>query len=248
MKIEKISDHQIRCTLTSEDLANRHIRLSELAYGSDAARQLFHDMMLQARTQVGFDADNIPLMIEAIPVSPDSIMLVITKVNNPEELDTRFAKFAPSNNKPSKNSCPALEGADAILNLLQKAAARKEEPAKENDTPDDASALMNVDFVRLYKFSYMDSIIEAANALTEEYTGINTLYSIKDEYPYVLIIHKTAHSAVEFNRICNTISEYGAGDACSTSRELYLNEHGTVIIENKAVQELQKLKRCDIVA
>ena len=41
----------------------------------------------------GFEADNIPLMIEAIPVSADSIILIITKVEDPEELDTRFSKF-----------------------------------------------------------------------------------------------------------------------------------------------------------
>ena len=45
MKIEKINDHQIRCTLTSADLANREIKLSELAYGTEKAKTLFHDMM-----------------------------------------------------------------------------------------------------------------------------------------------------------------------------------------------------------
>ena len=34
VKIEKINDNQIRCTLTKDDLANRHIKLSELAYGT----------------------------------------------------------------------------------------------------------------------------------------------------------------------------------------------------------------------
>ena len=37
MKIEKINDNQIRCTLTQQDLENRHIRLSELAYGTEKA-------------------------------------------------------------------------------------------------------------------------------------------------------------------------------------------------------------------
>ena len=41
MKIEKINDRQIRCTLTKEDLASREIKLSELAYGSDKAKALF---------------------------------------------------------------------------------------------------------------------------------------------------------------------------------------------------------------
>ena len=31
MKIEKVNDNQIRCTLTKEDLADRQLKLSELA-------------------------------------------------------------------------------------------------------------------------------------------------------------------------------------------------------------------------
>ena len=96
MKIEKISDNQIRCTLTRADLAERQLQLSELAYGTEKAKSLFHDMMQQAAFEFGFEADDIPLMIEAIPASSDSIVLIITKVEDPEELDTRFSKFAPS--------------------------------------------------------------------------------------------------------------------------------------------------------
>ena len=33
MKIEKINENQIRCTLTHADLAARHLKLSELAGG-----------------------------------------------------------------------------------------------------------------------------------------------------------------------------------------------------------------------
>ena len=96
MKIEKINDNQIRCTLTREDLENHQIRISELAYGTEKAKKLFRDMMQQAQIQFGFEADNIPLMIEAIPVSTESIILIITKVEDPEELDTRFSKFVHS--------------------------------------------------------------------------------------------------------------------------------------------------------
>lgn len=40
MKIEKVNDNQIRCTLTREDLEDRHIKISELAYGSAKAKSL----------------------------------------------------------------------------------------------------------------------------------------------------------------------------------------------------------------
>ena len=89
MKIEKVNDHQIRCTLTREDLADRELKLSELAYGTEKAKDLFRDMMQQASYEFGFEAEDIPLMIEAIPLNSECIVLIITKVEDPEELDTR---------------------------------------------------------------------------------------------------------------------------------------------------------------
>ncbi len=96
MKIEKVNDHQIRCTLTRADLADRQLKLSELAYGTEKAKNLFRDMIQQASLNFGFEAEDIPLMIEAIPLNSDCIVLIITKVEDPEELDTRFSRFAPS--------------------------------------------------------------------------------------------------------------------------------------------------------
>ena len=64
LKIEKLNDNQIRCTLTSADLANRKIKLSELAYGTEKARNLFQDMMVEANEQFGFNYDNAPLMVK----------------------------------------------------------------------------------------------------------------------------------------------------------------------------------------
>ncbi len=126
MRIEKVNENQIRCTLTKEDLANRKLKLSELAYGSEKAKNLFRDMMQQASFEFGFEAEDIPLMIEAIPVSSECIVLIITKVDDPEELDTRFAKFAPSvqqntSSTPISDLIDNLqEGADDVLDLFKK--------------------------------------------------------------------------------------------------------------------------------
>ena len=97
MKLEKLSDTQIRCTLSKEDLSQRQLHLSELAYGSEKAKELFRDMMQQASIELGFEADNIPLMIEAIPISNDCLVLVVTKVEDPDELDARFSRFSKIN-------------------------------------------------------------------------------------------------------------------------------------------------------
>ena len=67
MKIEKINENQIRCTLTKEALVSRELKISELAYGTEKAKNLFRDMMEQASSDFGVEAENTPLMIEASP-------------------------------------------------------------------------------------------------------------------------------------------------------------------------------------
>ena len=95
MKIERINENQIRCTLSNFDLSVRNMNLGELAYGTEKARNLFREMIQRAANEVGFEAEDIPLMVEAIPMANESVMLIITKMEDPEELDTRFSKFSP---------------------------------------------------------------------------------------------------------------------------------------------------------
>ena len=52
MKIEKINENQIRCTLTREDLETHQVNLKELAYGSEKAKKLFRDMMQDRKSVV----------------------------------------------------------------------------------------------------------------------------------------------------------------------------------------------------
>ena len=249
MKIEKINDNQIRCTLTREDLENHQIRISELAYGTDKAKKLFRDMMQQAQIQFGFEADNIPLMIEAIPVSPESIILIITKVEDPEELDTRFSKFAPFKGKEQSNTIE-LDGADNIIDIFQKLyeakvkSAQKKEKTAPSDTPSgdtaQSSPSADVNLIRLYEFDTLDDVIAAAHGLNSYFTGENTLYKDLSDSSYKLVVHQSSCSPEEFNRICNILTEYGSGRAFTLSGEAFLKEHGELISES-ALQQLTQL-------
>ena len=96
MKIERINENQIRCTLTSFDLSSRNLNLGELAYGSEKARGLFREMIQKASNEVGFDAEDIPLMVEAIPLSGESVMLVITKIEDHGMTDSSDSQTSTS--------------------------------------------------------------------------------------------------------------------------------------------------------
>lgn len=240
MKIEKLNENQIRCTLTHADLAARHLKLSELAYGTEKAKSLFRDMMQQASFDFGFEAEDIPLMIEAIPASSDSIVLIITKVEDPEELDTRFSKFTSSGDTESLNSetLEKLEGAEEFLNLLNKvkeaAAGTDTVTKKESDSPHPFS-------VRLFSFETIDSVIQAAHLVGCIYHGSSTLYRDRENDMYILALAQSEHTGNEFNKICNMLSEYGSPEKGSPAILAFLEEHCEIFISADAVQKLSTL-------
>lgn len=247
MKIEKLNDNQIRCTLTREDLASHEINLLELAYGSDKAKSLFREMMQQAAFEFGFEANDIPIMIEAIPISSDSIILIITKVEDPEELDTRFSKFAPDIDKTSDStssfSSLKLEGADDILNLLKKVKEIQKTSSQKStaDTEKKAASpeeTASADVTRLYCFGTLDDVITVAGILGSSYRGRNSLYKHPENGMYCLLINSSGCTPEEFNRICNTISEYAGHGKFTVGTEAFLAEHGTCIVSENALQQL----------
>ena len=243
MKIEKLSDNQIRCTLTRADLAARQLHLSELAYGTEKAKSLFRDMMQQAAFEFGFEADDIPLMIEAIPSSADSIVLIITKVEDPEELDTRFSKFAPASGAETdfqKNPPSKLEGADALIDLLDKV-KEKMTPQDNESSSDEKSTASGRPALRLFSFSTLDNVQKAAGLLSSMYSGSNTLYKDEGENVYILALSQSGHTDLDFNRICNMLSEYGSLEKTSGAVLAFLEEHCKTIISADAVRTLASI-------
>ena len=249
MKIEKINDNQIRCTLTREDLESHQVNLKELAYGSEKAKKLFRDMMQQAQIQFGFEADNIPLMIEAIPVNLDSVILIVTKVEDPEELDTRFSKFSPYNKENTQAEPLQLDGADNIIDIFQKICEAKmkgntRKQTSQKDTSEKTAAPSDnaptVDLIRLFSFYHLDDVIAASHGLNGFFTGENSLYKDSSDGRYQLVLHQSQYSPEEFNKVCNILSEYGSGKAFSAAGEAHLKEHGVLIVSS-ALQQLTQI-------
>lgn len=259
MKIEKVNENQIRCTLTKADLIDRELKISELAYGTAKAKSLFRDMMQQASFECGFEAENIPLMIEAIPLNSECIVLIITKVEDPEELDTRFSKFAPSIHDAKDLddsedvSIDGLEGAEDVLELFRKIQENKlrtsddtntEKFAPANDNMySDASEHKDSDkyAVRMFAFRSLNELSRLGRVLKGFYDGSNTLYKNEKTDTYLLIITKSSHTNEEFSKVCNILSEYGNPQQYSAASEAYLNEHCNLFLAEKALQELAKI-------
>lgn len=311
MKIEKISDNQIRCTLNKSDLVSRHLKISELAYGSEKAKELFRDMMQQAAYEFGFETDDIPLMIEAIPVSSDCIILIVTKVEDPEELDTRFSRFSPSDSDfdefdypddeyldtlsavddfnetdtppmtaSDELDIPDKDAAGDIINLFSKVKDYLNKSISElsadtnitgnsniinnasdnNTNADKQSASDNFVSIKdsingtvasvsqdksktnsnpvfkIFSFDNFDTFIKAAQAVSCIYSDKNSLFKCEKTSFYYLVLEKTSCKAIDFNKTCNILSEYGSRENATLARIDFFEEHYKCIIKSRAIQ------------
>ena len=224
MRIEKINDNQIRCTLNKKDLSDRELRISELAYGTDKAKALFRDMVQQASYEFGFDAENIPLMIEAIPMYPDTLVLLITKVEDPDELDTRFSTFSED---------PDSSSYDENTDFISLSEALSKEPRPKTMSKNTSS-----NNAKIFSFDSLNNVSEFAANICHLYKSANTLYKNDKTENYILIMQQGELSPESFNKICNLASEYGTQQKNTSASISYYEEHFEPLIRYDALQKL----------
>lgn len=283
MKIERLNENQIRCTLNKSDLASRQLKINELAYGSDKAKELFRDMMQQASYELGFEAEDTPLMIEAIPVSSECIVLIVTKVDNPEELDTRFSRFSPSDSDDDNfdfDDIETIEGNDysdfslpTANEELDECAATDEEGLPEDElmnifnrvkeyfnkdsdnkasqpspsqpsgkgTTDRPEHRESANISRVFSFSSLDDITNAACIIDTFYKDSNSVYKNPSDRRYYLCISKTKCNSKDFNKVCNILSEYGQKESSFDNHIGFFAEHCECIIAEHALHILRRL-------
>ncbi len=185
-------------------------------------------------------------MIEAIPLSSESIILIITKVEDPDELDTRFANFAPNIRDGEDDVISELfrsvsEEMPEVLDLFKKLS---QEVSKNPELLEEAKeklieqANAAGELSRAFAFDSLADVIKAATVVSRFYRGKNSLYHDETDDCYVLALSKGEHTTEEFNRICNVLSEYGSMERSTPAMEAFFEEHDNCIVADNAIEKL----------
>jgi adapter protein MecA 1/2 len=234
MKIEKINDKQIRCTISKADLAERKIKLSELACGTGNSKELFRDMIRQASREFGFEVDDIPLMVEAIPVSQECIVLILTKVDNPEETEQHFAKLI----------------GEEEMDLMDKLGEYPEEfdvdsigdSYNDDDDDDDMEDESKSNLIcSIYSFDDLNIIIKLSKIVAPVYIGDSALYKSSANHRYYISLCTDKKHSKELGITTGILSEYGTKEYSVYNSEFFLMEHYDTIIEIDAFKKLADL-------
>lgn len=259
MKLERINDNQIRCMLTSEDLAERELKLSELAYGTEKAKRLFKEMMTKASDELDFNAENIPLMIEAVPVSSECIMLIITKVVDPEELDTRFSKFTDfrdedgedADDNELENGLTFPDPGDVLdlfkqltSEILAKQQTTDKQEAESEEIQAEASS-EKTDEARpkicVYEFDSLSDVSFFSQQVPEEMNCSNMLYKHPVTKHFLLVLSTDNKNEDGYKEICALASEFGKSHKAHANTLFYFDEHYETVIRKNAIQVLRSL-------
>ena len=213
MKIERISENQLKLTLTKDDLKERDIKPEDLISPSEKTQKLFRDIMEQALDEEDFVSENTPLMVEAVPMGTEGIMIIVTKVNN----------------KDKKGNTAA--------DLLQQAQETRRWKKKPLDTLEHAEE-KNSDIL-IYSFPELDDVIRVSLRLDGGFNGESSVY--KNDGTYFLVLQGDTYTAEESSdELELVLKEYGQKHVSTPLAKYYLLEHGETIIADKAVKALAK--------
>ena len=207
MKIEKINDNQVKFILSKHDLSDRDIKFKELEYGSEKTQELFHEMMEQASIEYDFRTENTPLMIEAIPITMDSIMIIVTKISNLKDLDAKLGLFSDEEYQPRS--------------------VAKSKPVIDNYASKISSSRNNV---AIYYFNSLDDVISVSKKIVGIFNGLSSVYKYNRLYFLVLESRQTQKAGY-------ILSEYGQKYISNIKSKYHLIEHGETITKEFAVEK-----------
>lgn len=237
MKINKINDNQIKCILSQQDLEDRHLNLKEMSYNSTEIRKLFAEIIHIAYKNFGFDANNVPLKIDVIPLK-SSAVLFFTKVEEPEELNPSYSHFSPSiyekmQNPENEDVSNLSESFKNLINALFPTGSDSDN-VKSNVVPFASKSPI------IFSFDDIFAAYDACRAIHSTYNHLSTLYFDESKKLYYLKLYSNEEVDDNFRQNCISLLEYGNTVPTDKFFDVYLKEHAEILIEETAVASIEQ--------
>ena len=213
MKIEKISNTQMRFVLMTQDLEDRDIKITELSYASDKTQQLFREIMQLVQDEQEFTSENAPLMFEAMRMGVDGLVVVVTKISEGLDAEKKF-NLIPQ----AKNECRY----------------------KRNDVIEESS-IQDEDSYSVFSFADLDIMAAAADRLCTHFSGPSQAYKMGGRY--FLLLQNETKDFFTTGEMEAILYEFGQKHISNTISQNYLAERGEAIISENAIAKLRSYHR-----
>lgn len=231
MKIEKINDTQIRCTLTGDDLDSMNVKLTDLILKKDKSRALFEDILETALNEFNFKPGDSPMMIEAMPVDDNSVVLTFTIVDGSTNKSLPFNNLLGGLDNTSNFT-------DSLGQLLGAEIENTNPPSPFNNTKTNDKVC---DSANIFSFRTIGDTIDAVQIIRDDFLCKSNLHFDSSNNLFILSLFQDNLEHNMYNKICNTLCEFGVLEVCNTLSLAYLNEYCQPISLNNAVELLGQI-------
>lgn len=262
MEIKKLSENKIRCALTEQEIQSMGFEIDEILGDAETTQRFMKSVVEQIEEHEDFSFDHVSPIVKAELLSDHS--MAITFGGDTEQslrglVDTvgqLMSQLSPEKleefqnlNREEKESV-----IDRCLSGKQKEEQQTQTPQQEeadqpaqkqeNPAEDQKQKLCEAVFENPTPFALecdsMEDVIELCkNVHFAEHIPASSLYRIGEKLYLVLdFIHFTKE---EVRPLAFAIVEYNNRRFSSAAEIAFIEEHGTCIVENEALQTLMQL-------
>lgn len=220
MEIERLNESTIKFFITYKDIENRGFDREEIWYNRERGEELFFEMINEANDEENFELEG-PLWIQ-VQALDKGLEIIVTR-----------GQITDGNVKleiPVSNEEMNLPVDENIVDMLDENFVKNKH--KKVDDDDDENELLDL----VIGFNDFEDIISLSHNL--EVRGFeNSLYHFENNY-YLFVMFTDEFPEDEQDDILSQILEFGFETELSIHR---IQEYGKTIIEEEALQNLQKL-------
>ena len=229
MKLERLSENQIRCTLTDADLSDRNITLSELASGNQKLHEFIREIMEQASDEFGFDAAGKPLVIETKRSGSEKIVFTFTKIESPEDFLRMILSHAFREISMTMSGDGGMQEPPAVEGIPEESV-----PVGIGFYQEPTSAVADI-----FSFDKLSVISELANAVSIGSCDRSYLYKDDISDVYYLILEKDRPGDEAFHRLCLTAGEFGVPVYMGPEAHAFFEEHLECLAKGDALEVMK---------
>ena len=245
MKIEKLSESQIRFTLWPSDLEDEDLQLSDFSTDKTGkVDRMLHHMMDRAREEFGFDVNGSSIIVEATQVDNECVVFLITKIDGDTKVDSKY-EYIRRLKEAIQNNAELLR--DRFSDVVIDRTADNKDSAEtdggiqtQNTQAAKPKPKLPPEYL-IYTFDDLDPVIKSAKMVSVFYDSDNSLYKDKDGL-YYLIATRNRNSVEEFNIAIRCFREFGKLLVVNYGTRYYIEEHYKCIIKDEALQTLGEMR------
>lgn len=219
----------LRCTLTQEDLEQNGIELEDFFSNSKNARDFLEKLIRIAESEVGYHASGNMMSIQAAIMSENEIVLTFSEsqVSGSEIIEHLRNMFGASGALEQRHG--EAKGQEDLLGEIDR---KKQEESEERS---------GEGYVYLVTFVSFSSVRRFCRVLPGNQKTASRLYYMDQDQRYFLWADLNYSDKKFVYEFVAASMEYADSIEKDSVRSSYLEEHGKVILRERALETLAQL-------